>query len=302
MNFLPQKLAILCDRIRVWLAFTMVYASPILSTFAGDITCTYTGRVETSVLGFQQWADVTVELTTEEAAFDIPAGATFTVRGKVENGSPLVRTIAGEWSNYIKAMVSNNPFRADAKWGDGQARVGANLLGTRLVLAAVGNVTGIDVEVPETTLYLASRGPAVAKPSTAPAGQVDPVDIASFRCIGKNRFTLRDAAVTRKLYTAKQAGDHALMSFEPLGFPVREGKKRTDGGVAIFWLENGTLVGGIFDWHGVGQTRKTMDNIPSGYMEGKQPPEGADIWFCILAYGYRQRTNLCKAPEPWRRW
>lgn len=124
--------------------------------------------------------------------------------------------------------------------------------------------------------------------------------LAGARLVGKkNRFSL-SIPTTRKMLSAKIEGDHSRTSFVTLNWPQKGGKKTTDGGCVIAWLENGVLYYGIFDWHGVGQTYKTMDNIMGGYMDGRHPPPGAPVWFAIVNYAYTERTTLKRSENNWR--
>ncbi len=107
------------------------------------------------------------------------------------------------------------------------------------------------------------------------------------------------ADITRMLNVADKAGDVVQLDFEELNWPVKHDGKAIDGRVYIFWEEGSGVVGGHFDWHAVGQTAKTLENIHDGYLDGKQPPSGAPIWFAILNNDGDECTNVKRSETTW---
>lgn len=140
--------------------------------------------------------------------------------------------------------------------------------------------------------------------AAAPAPAVDGNDqlnISGAISLGTHAgIKAQNAAVTRTLYAAAKEGDSVSLSFDDLNWPTRSDKgKRVDGGVWIFWVEGGQVYGGLFDFHGVGQTSKTLGNIYGGYLSGRKPAPGAPIWFAIVSLDGSERTNVAQSQTPW---
>jgi hypothetical protein len=140
-------------------------------------------------------------------------------------------------------------------------------------------------------------GPTNQPPST---NYYDQLDISGAVLLGPHKGKpIKRAAVTRVLTKADKTGDTVHMSFHSLNWPSTGSGKRIDGGCYIFWYNGSQLYGGLFDWHGVGQTVKTLGNIPGGYLDGQQPPNGATIWFCILNLDSTERTTVTQSKTTW---
>jgi hypothetical protein len=147
-----------------------------------------------------------------------------------------------------------------------------------------------------------AQDPASESGASAPAATAgaDELDISSARMLGPHKdMVAQHAAITRALYAANKAGDSVRLSFEPLSWPSRGSPKKIDGGVYLFWESGGGVVGGLFDWHGVGQTSKGLENVHGGYLDGQRPPGGAAIWFCIVSLNADERTNVARSDTPW---
>lgn len=140
-------------------------------------------------------------------------------------------------------------------------------------------------------------------PQPTPAGG-DAIDVSNYVVLSKHKdLKAGKASITKAMYSAKIEGGNVRMSFEqPLNWSTQTGSngKTIDGSVHIFWYEGSTLYGGMFDWHGVNQTVKTLSNIPGGYLDGKQPPKGAQVWFCLINRECTQRTNVVKSDNTWQ--
>lgn len=132
---------------------------------------------------------------------------------------------------------------------------------------------------------------------------VDALDLTGVELLGTHaRKRIDRAPITRKLTKADVAGGEVELAFDPLNWSTETGGngKTIDGGVWIFWREGGKTVGGLFDHHGLHQTRKTLGNIFGGYLEGHKPPKGATVWFCLGNREISQRTNVVASQTPWK--
>lgn len=137
---------------------------------------------------------------------------------------------------------------------------------------------------------------------TPTAGTYDQLNISGAVMFGPHaRIKPSGARVTRGgLYKADKDGDHVRISFDPLNWPQQSSKgKSIDARCFIFWYQGTQLVGGMFDWHAVGQTYKTLGNVYHGYLSGQQPPKGATIWFCLTNIAGTERTFVTKSKTTW---
>jgi len=130
----------------------------------------------------------------------------------------------------------------------------------------------------------------------------DQLNISNAVLLGPHKnVRVMDAAVTHILYSCNKDGDVVHLSYDTLNWPSNTGGngKTVDGSVFIFWKSGGLVVGGLFDWHGKGQTNKTLQNVDAGYLDGQVPPAGAPIWFCIVSLDEKQRTNVAQSQTNW---
>ena len=131
-----------------------------------------------------------------------------------------------------------------------------------------------------------------------PTNFVDELDVSGAITYGTHAdFKPQNAQPTQILYKSDIASGKVYLDFQPLtGWPLDNG---TDGGVCIFWYEGGNVVGGMFDWHGVGQTIKLLENIYGGYLAGHVPKHGDTVWFCIIGNGDKVRTTVTTSSATW---
>lgn len=136
---------------------------------------------------------------------------------------------------------------------------------------------------------------------TAPGVTGDEIDISNSESLGPHSGkAAQKATVTRKMHSCSIRGGNVQMSFDPLGWSTTSMKgKRVDGGVYLFWEQGGQVVGGLFDWHGVGQTSKTLGNVYGENYLGRRPPTGATVYFAIVSLDVQQRTNVKRCSTPW---
>lgn len=135
---------------------------------------------------------------------------------------------------------------------------------------------------------------------TTPTTYGDELDISSAVMLGPHKdMVAQRAAITRAMYSANIEGDKVKMSFETLNWPEKSGSKVTDGAVYIFWITGGQVIGGYFDAHSVGQTTKGLENIYGGYLDGQQPPKGSTVYFALVSYDVKQRTNTKRSNTTW---
>lgn len=268
---------------------------------AGTITRIYAGDVSGSVGTIRQSATAQGEITGTPEDFASTNVAAFRVRGMFVSAPILGESLRGKWSNYIGVNVTGYPFRAVAEWEDGAGLVMAYPAAdwSTLTLEATGSIRGISsaVTFDRTTLALVETRTNAAAPvveTNAPAPSTDAVTPSPWRTLGKHKVDPLKTPITRQLYSADNRGGEVAIKFEPLGWTTETGGngKTIDGGVCIAWQDGDTWTGGLFDHHGKGQTVKTQANIPGGYLDGKQPPKGAPVFYFLINRERNQRTNL----------
>lgn len=264
---------------------------------AGTVTRIYAGDVSGSVLGFPQSATAQAELTGTPADFASTSSAAFIVRGMFVSGPAVAGPILGKWSNYIRVTVTGHPFRAVASWQDGSGLVMAyhEPDWSTITAQATGSVVDLlSVSIGPSTLALVETRTNAAPVDTNTPANADAINLDAWQSLGKHSLDPRKIAITRALYSAENSGDTVAIKYEPLGWSTETGGngKTIDGAVCIAWRDGATWTGGHFDWHGVGQTTKTQANIPGGYLDGKQPPRGAPVYYFLVNRERKERTNI----------
>lgn len=274
---------------------------------SGTVTRTYVGGTEGTIAGLPVFATAVVEITATDEAYTHPSGNVFVVRGKFTKTPiyPEAETLTN-WSNLIAVHASGDYVRAQAAWGDGGGSIVVSWPADwSLVTAeAVGEVLNIPCSVSRTTLALVqafTNMPATSTNlETSTSNTVDDIDVAKVKIIGKHGMNPSKAQPTRTLHSVSDMGGNCRLSYDPLGWPTTSAKGKTcDAGVVILWPEGDGYTGGWFDHKKVGQSVKTMENIFGGYVDGKQPPAGSQVWFYLISYDGKQRTNI-KAGWIWK--
>lgn len=264
---------------------------------AGTITRIYAGDVSGMIGTIRQSATAQAEITGTPEDFASTNVATFRVRGQFVSAPILAEALRGKWSNYIGVNVTGYPFRAVATWDSGAGLVFADHAPdwSTITAEATGSVLSIFAAVNRTTLALVetiTNAPAPDVATNAPAF-ADAVTPEPWQTIGKHKVNPLEIPITRQLYAAENNGDTVRLKFEPLGWSTEKDKDKTiDGGVCIVWQDGATWLGGLFDHHGVGQTTKTQANIPDGYLDGKQPPRGAPVYYFLVNRERNQRSTI----------
>jgi hypothetical protein len=135
---------------------------------------------------------------------------------------------------------------------------------------------------------------AAGQPDPLPNDTRDAIPASAVRVIGKHRMDPAKARITSTMRSASISSGLVRVSHEPLdGWPVGQKEAGCDSGFVIVWRDGGGYVGGFFDHGRVGQTVKTLKNIPGGYVDGKQPPKGGPVWFYKISTDGKSRTTIC---------
>lgn len=165
--------------------------------------------------------------------------------------------------------------------------------------AHVKDLTFRQSDTPSTnTPPVVTNAPPVTPPvvTNAPPVNGDAFDLSGAVSSSKHRHTPANLPVTVRLKSASIQGSSVRLSFDPIPWKTKtdeKKKKTTDGGVCIAWTgASGTKICGWFDWHGVNQTVKGMENIQAGYMDGLVPPDDADVFFYMTDIDLKERTNV----------
>lgn len=173
--------------------------------------------------------------------------------------------------------------------------------GLALLLGATGcELTSSDELKNGTNNNGQSTASATQPAATAtPVGPgMDALDISNARSLGTHAGVRpQSAAITRTLNSANVSGALVFLDYAtPLGWST-EGK--LSGRVYIFWQQGTEVLGGHFDWLGINQKAKTLENVHQGYLSGMHPPSGATVWFCLVSLDAKERTQVVKSGSTW---
>ena len=124
----------------------------------------------------------------------------------------------------------------------------------------------------------------------------DGIDLANAVSMGTHaRVEPKRAAIDGELRSAS-LNEHDLV-IDWTGNWHQPGAKKGDSGRAyLYWIgSDGRPRGGMFEWVSRGNTRRGLENIHGGYLDGEQPPKGAQCWAVLLSPDGSKRTNAKKA-------
>jgi hypothetical protein len=129
----------------------------------------------------------------------------------------------------------------------------------------------------------------------------DQLDFSGAIMLGPHKgVPVKSARITRNLFAASMSGGNVSFSMDNLGWPVPNAPvKGVNARTYIFWREGGQLYGGMFEWQRPGQTVKTLKNISNGYLDGRRPPRGAQVWFMLSNVAANERTNVVLSQNTW---
>ena len=126
-----------------------------------------------------------------------------------------------------------------------------------------------------------------ADPAT-PSGE--PMDVTKIKWLGPNGS---NAIMEQLINSANMDNSYINTSYKAYSWP-----KNADGGCdaicCLFYeTEDGSIMGGKFDWWRVGgQGRKGLENVHGGYGGHKFPAVGKKVWTCIVSVDCKKRSNV----------
>lgn len=260
-------------------------------------------------------ATVSAEITISGAEGWQDAGGSVQVLGRVlaiSNGPP-VNVAPLSFSGFASSVESGRLKIASKLGADVAFTADADLTnGTFTGTAVPRDGTAAEaffqsLELEGSAFLLASTltTNTVTVPAVTAAApvSVDAIDISKAQLFGTHaRVNPTKAAVTRDLHSSdvEKGGGAVRLSFEALRWGTQSMKGKTvDGRVYLYWQEGEQVLGGHFDWHGQGQSVKTLDNVWGGYLEGRKPPSGARVWFCITDLECHERTQVVESKSRW---
>lgn len=126
-------------------------------------------------------------------------------------------------------------------------------------------------------------------PSTTAA---DAIDISAATLLSKHRNI--NVAILPIVHTLAGAatGDSAMRyKGAPTDWPTTEG---IDARCYIFWREAGRVQGGHFEWHKPGGDSRELKNIFDGYLDGRKPPSGTEVFYCLVNNGALKGTPTAR--------
>jgi len=279
-----RKLSFGRDEVYV-LAVIGVALLVILIGNALAVTNTYSDAIYGRIAGKVVAATVAVQIDGQPEV-----GQTCRARARLLS-NPGDYPVSTNWSGWHSAVIGGKPARFDVALPDLAGRLAVDWSPTSITVAASGTASVFRIEVDPCVL------PLIEQPS------LDAIDIS--RCVTLSKHAKvkpQNARITSIMHSARIEGGNVRFSFDkPLNWSKETGSngKTIDGRCYIFWYEGSTLYGGHFDWHGLDQNVKTLNNIPGGYLDGKQPPKGSPVWFCLVNREGDKRTSVCRSSNNW---
>jgi len=142
--------------------------------------------------------------------------------------------------------------------------------------------------------------PAPVEPD--PNADLDAISIAGATLLGPHKnVDPAKAKITDVLTSVIVAFNGITMEYETQAWPNNDSPAgdNIDGRVYIYWRDGDGLVGGHFDWKRPDTKDRTFTNIRNGYLSGRKPPVGAELWFVLVTNKGDRRTNVIKGDGVW---
>lgn len=111
----------------------------------------------------------------------------------------------------------------------------------------------------------------------------------SIEWVGPN---VSGAAVEQKLNNVTMSADKIYYTHDPLDWPVS--KDNLNSILYVFFMRDGKLKGGKFEYSRPGYKSQHVKNIYSGYIKGIKPVPGEEGYFCMSSLDFKKRTNAIK--------
>jgi len=191
----------------------------------------------------------------------------------------------------------------------------AALIQQAKVVDVINNVTLVQGLDDDLTVGIATNPPAASpEPAPAPAPEIplgpdpdpnaslDAISIAGAKLLGVHKnVDPAKARITDVLVSVTVNPGGIILDYQTNGWPDNDSGvgDNIDGRVYIYWFEGQEQTGGHFEWKRPGQTERSFSNILNGYLEGKKPPRGADLYFVLASNKGDRRTNVVKAEGVW---
>ena len=153
-------------------------------------------------------------------------------------------------------------------------------------------ITNATVVVPPMTVEPLPPTPPAPQPPTVVPDPVpapatgDAIDISKARTISKYTKSIPAMPVAGTLEVTKLTT--RSVAFKTSEEPWMKGWGR----IAIAWYEGSTLILGEFDAVKPNDREKELENIHGGYIQNKQPPKGAQVWFVFYDLACKQRSTV----------
>lgn len=135
------------------------------------------------------------------------------------------------------------------------------------------------------------------QPSPAPSNSTPPavadsrdaIDISKARTISKYVKNVPAMPIVTRLFDVNTGHDRVTFNYDKVNW---KSDGTIDGRIAVIWYEGEQLIIGEFDGKRPNQKMKGLENIHGGYIQGKQPKAGQEVWFVIYDKLGRERSNV----------
>lgn len=154
------------------------------------------------------------------------------------------------------------------------------------------------VVVTPTPVQYVSAAPEQSTVVTIPQAVVDDVDASKIKIL--KGVNISRAKVTKHISDVKFSGHSVTWRGDKRsGWPIKKGKKDTDGEAYLFFLKDGIVSGGEFDALGINQFSKGLENLVVDSKHkgrwGVEPDVGSECYFCEVSWDGSERSNIAKA-------
>jgi hypothetical protein len=145
------------------------------------------------------------------------------------------------------------------------------------------------------------KPPGVVEPD--PNASLDAISISGAKLLGPHKnVDPAKARITDVLANVTLSENGMTLDYVARDWPDNDSGigGNIDGRVYMYWMDGDGLVGGHFDWKRPDAKSRDFKNIRTGYLDGRKPPVGSDVYIVLVTNKGDRRTNVIKADGVWQ--
>lgn len=257
-------------------------------------------KLLTLAMGLKQLIDDTVKAAeTVQEAFDTVKKVVGIVQGAF-GGTPISKEeIIDKLCAFSKADLNAIPADSVLRKIDTFKQINESFKDVTFAVTAVGGGFALP-HGGNGGGSASATGNAKFTPEKGKGGDNIKLDSKKYKTTQLSKYfkkQLKDAKVQGKLKDLKFDGEHVTWTYENAGF-ANNGNDFAH--ISMIWAAEDELIVGDFDAikPSSGFTRKGVENIRGGYIEGKQPQPGQSVWFVVSSSDGSTRTSISE-PVTW---